>query len=134
MGYLFRASCHKVDAGDRRHSPSDRDGAHSEEPPSCPSQTARLRICIPVPTVDRSVRRPKHQMALSAMTPGQILPSPEPVLLFDDTCGFCNEAVQNVLRHDKKRSLRFASLRGEYGIDLRARHPELNSVDSMVWF
>ena len=68
------------------------------------------------------------------MTPGQILPSPEPVLLFDDTCGFCNEAVQNVLRHDKKRSLRFASLRGEYGIDLRARHPELNSVDSMVWF
>ena len=73
-------------------------------------------------------------MAVSAMTPGQIPPSPEPVLLFDDACGFCNAAVQTVLRHDKKRTLRFASLHGEYGLDLRTRHPELNSIDSMVWF
>jgi predicted DCC family thiol-disulfide oxidoreductase YuxK len=72
-------------------------------------------------------------MALSAMTPGQGLPSQEAILLFDDTCGFCNEAVQTVLRYERKRTLRFASLHGEYGLALRARHPELNSVDSMVW-
>lgn len=59
--------------------------------------------------------------------------SPPPVLLFDDGCGLCNDAVQFVLRHDKQRSLYFASLHGQYGLALRARHPELNSIDSMVW-
>jgi len=59
--------------------------------------------------------------------------SPPAVLLFDDRCGLCNSAVQFVLRHERKHSLRFASLHGEYGLELRARHPELNSVDSMVW-
>jgi predicted DCC family thiol-disulfide oxidoreductase YuxK len=72
--------------------------------------------------------------AFDAMNAGQIPPSPQPVLLFDDACGFCSAVVQTVLRHDKKRTLRFASLNGECGLDLRARHPELNSVDSMVWF
>jgi len=68
------------------------------------------------------------------MTSSQIPASLQPVLLFDDECGFCNAAVQTVLRRDKKRTLRFASLHGEYGLHLRARRPDLNSVDSIVWF
>jgi predicted DCC family thiol-disulfide oxidoreductase YuxK len=38
-----------------------------------------------------------------------------------------------VLRHDRLRTLRFAALQGAYGTGLRARHPELEGVDSMVW-
>ncbi len=56
-----------------------------------------------------------------------------PILLYDGTCGFCAESVQLVLRHDRRKSLRFASLQGDYGISARARHPELEGVDSIVW-
>lgn len=56
-----------------------------------------------------------------------------PVLLYDGTCGFCAESVQLVLRHDRRRTLRFAALQGAYGTALRDRHPELEGVDSMVW-
>jgi predicted DCC family thiol-disulfide oxidoreductase YuxK len=57
-----------------------------------------------------------------------------PVLLFDDTCGFCNAAVQTVLRGEQDHTLLFASLHGGYGLAFRDRHPELRSIDSMVWF
>jgi predicted DCC family thiol-disulfide oxidoreductase YuxK len=56
-----------------------------------------------------------------------------PVLLYDGTCGFCAESVQLVLRHDRRRTLRFAALQGAFGVDVRARHPELARVDSVVW-
>lgn len=57
----------------------------------------------------------------------------EAVLLYDGTCGFCAESVQLVLRHDRRRTLRFASLQGEFGTRIRAGHPELSSVDSVIW-
>jgi predicted DCC family thiol-disulfide oxidoreductase YuxK len=72
------------------------------------------------------------QMSTRAVASGDR--SLDPVLLYDDSCGFCNAAVQTVLRHEKRRTLRFASLRGEYGLDFRARHPEFDAVDSMIWF
>ena len=56
-----------------------------------------------------------------------------PVLLYDGTCGFCAESVQLVLRHDRRGTLRFASLDGTFGRAVLARHPELARVDSMVW-
>jgi len=56
-----------------------------------------------------------------------------PVLLYDGTCGFCAESVQLVLRHDRRRTLRFASLQGAFGAEVRARHPELAGVDTVVW-
>jgi predicted DCC family thiol-disulfide oxidoreductase YuxK len=55
------------------------------------------------------------------------------VLLYDGTCGFCAESVQTVLRHDRRGTLRFAPLNGTFAASLRARHPELGSIDSMVW-
>jgi predicted DCC family thiol-disulfide oxidoreductase YuxK len=61
------------------------------------------------------------------------LPPDGAVLLYDGTCGFCAESVQLVLRHDRRRTLRFASLQGEFGSRVRASHPELNDVDSVVW-
>ena len=56
-----------------------------------------------------------------------------PVLLYDGTCGFCAESVQLVLRHDRRRTLRFAALQGQFGEAVRARHPELRRIDSVVW-
>jgi predicted DCC family thiol-disulfide oxidoreductase YuxK len=56
-----------------------------------------------------------------------------PVLLYDGTCGFCADSVQLVLRHDRRRTLRFASLQGVFGTAVRARHPELAQADSVAW-
>jgi predicted DCC family thiol-disulfide oxidoreductase YuxK len=56
-----------------------------------------------------------------------------PVLLYDGTCGFCADSVQLVLRHDRRRTLRFASLQGVYGTEVRSRHPELSRADTVVW-
>ena len=56
-----------------------------------------------------------------------------PVLLYDDACGLCHASVQFVLQHDKKRTLRFASLEGEFGRSVVDEHPELEGVDSVVW-
>lgn len=61
------------------------------------------------------------------------MPSEPAVLLYDGTCGFCAESVQLVLRHDRRRTLRFASLQGEFGRRIRSGHPELEGVDSVIW-
>jgi len=54
-------------------------------------------------------------------------------LLYDGSCGFCAESVQVVLKHDRRGILRFASLQGEFGMAAIERHPELRTVDSMIW-
>jgi predicted DCC family thiol-disulfide oxidoreductase YuxK len=56
-----------------------------------------------------------------------------PVLLYDGICGFCNGAVQTILRLDPGGTLRFAALQGEFGSDVIARHPDLAGVDSVVF-
>jgi predicted DCC family thiol-disulfide oxidoreductase YuxK len=55
------------------------------------------------------------------------------VLLYDGTCGLCAASVQFVLRHERQHSLRFAALESEQGRAVRARHPGLAGVDSMIW-
>jgi predicted DCC family thiol-disulfide oxidoreductase YuxK len=56
-----------------------------------------------------------------------------PVLLYDGVCGFCNASVQLVLRHDRRRTLRFAPLQGSYAEQVLAHHLDLRGVDSVVW-
>jgi predicted DCC family thiol-disulfide oxidoreductase YuxK len=57
------------------------------------------------------------------------------LLLYDGTCGFCAESVQFVLRHDRRRrTLRFSSLQGPTALEIRSRYPELDVVDSVIWF
>lgn len=63
----------------------------------------------------------------SSHTPGG------PVLVYDGTCGFCAESVQLVLKHDRKKTLRFAALDSEFGRAILKRHPELRDVDSVLW-
>lgn len=39
---------------------------------------------------------------------------PGPVILFDGVCNLCNRFVQLVIRHDRRRQFRFASLQSPY--------------------
>ena len=56
-----------------------------------------------------------------------------PVLLYDGVCGFCNGAVQTILKHDRRGVLRFAALQSAFGQAVLQRHPELAGVDSVVF-
>jgi predicted DCC family thiol-disulfide oxidoreductase YuxK len=38
-----------------------------------------------------------------------------------------------VLRHERTHDLRFAALDSDVGRQVRARHPQLATVDSMIW-
>lgn len=63
--------------------------------------------------------------------------SSAPVLLYDGECGFCARSVQFVLSHEptaQRERLRFAPLQGAFGAKVRAEHPELASIDSVVWY
>src|SRR6478736_8898627 len=55
-----------------------------------------------------------------------------PVLLYDGLCGFCDGTVQFILEHDRRGTLRFATLQGDFARDVIARHPEVAGVDSLV--
>ncbi len=59
--------------------------------------------------------------------------APGPVLLYDGECGMCAGGVQRVLRNDHHGTLRFAPLQGTFGRAVKARHPEVDLVDSMIW-
>lgn len=56
-----------------------------------------------------------------------------PVIVYDGECGFCNSSIQFVLRTDRSRRVRFAPRQGSFGGAVRERHPELQSVVSMIW-
>ena len=57
------------------------------------------------------------------------------ILFYDGTCGFCANSVQFVLAHEsRRRTLHFASLQGELGVKLHEGHPELRTVDSLIWY
>jgi predicted DCC family thiol-disulfide oxidoreductase YuxK len=55
-----------------------------------------------------------------------------PVLLYDGVCGFCNKGVQMILDYDRHGKMRFAALQSDYGKAVRARHPFLENIDSVV--
>ena len=58
-----------------------------------------------------------------------------PIILYDDTCGFCARSVQFVLaREGVRRDLQFARLEGPIAAELMARRPELKSGDSVIWY
>lgn len=59
--------------------------------------------------------------------------SNQPVLLYDGVCGFCNHAVRFLLRVDHRGDLRFAALEGDFARGVIERHPELASLDSLVF-
>jgi predicted DCC family thiol-disulfide oxidoreductase YuxK len=58
---------------------------------------------------------------------------PPRLVLFDGVCGLCDRTVQFLLDHDPDGALSYAALQGETAAAIRARHPELEGVDSVVF-
>lgn len=58
---------------------------------------------------------------------------PPRLVLFDGVCGLCDRTVQFLLDHDPEGALCYAPLQGETAAAIRARHPELAGVDSVVF-
>ena len=55
-----------------------------------------------------------------------------PVLLYDGLSGFCDWTVRSVLARKPDGPMRFAPLQGETAAAIRARHPELREIDSII--
>lgn len=51
--------------------------------------------------------------------------TPPAWILFDGTCGLCDCSVRWLLARDRRGALRFATLEGGIGAEIRERHPEL---------
>lgn len=51
--------------------------------------------------------------------------SPEsPIILYDGVCGLCNRMVQFVLKRDRRKVFRFASLQSGFAAEVLRRHGE----------
>jgi predicted DCC family thiol-disulfide oxidoreductase YuxK len=62
-----------------------------------------------------------------------VKPDTGPVILFDGVCNLCNSAVQFVIRHDKNKVFRFASLQSEAGQSMLAKYDlPANDFNSFV--
>ena len=58
---------------------------------------------------------------------------PFPIILFDGVCNLCNGAVQFIIKRDRKKLFRFASLQSEKGQQLLAEyHLPQNNFSSFV--
>ncbi len=61
------------------------------------------------------------------------LPENKKIVLFDGVCNLCNNAIQRIIKHDKKDIFRFASLQSDFGkklIEERGLDPE--ELDSIM--
>jgi predicted DCC family thiol-disulfide oxidoreductase YuxK len=57
----------------------------------------------------------------------------QPTILFDGICNLCNSAVQFIIRHDKNKIFRFASLQSETGRQLLGQHNlPLDQLNSFI--
>jgi len=54
------------------------------------------------------------------------------VLFYDGDCGFCNEAVQFVMRHERNKMIRFSPFQSAYADVLFRRHGIVNDLRSMI--
>lgn len=55
-----------------------------------------------------------------------------PLLLYDGHCALCHRSVAFALARDPRGVIRYATLDGPHGARVRAAHPELAAVSSVV--
>jgi predicted DCC family thiol-disulfide oxidoreductase YuxK len=72
-------------------------------------------------------------MIATRQHPLELRPPVEPILLYDGACGFCNGLVQFVLARDRRGTLRFAALQGEFARQLSARYPVIAGADTAAY-
>ena len=61
------------------------------------------------------------------------MPSTRAVLLYDGLCGFCDRAIQFIVKRDRNRTLQFAALQGEFAAEVFRQLPYLRGVDSLIF-
>ncbi|MFA5834986.1 MAG: DCC1-like thiol-disulfide oxidoreductase family protein [Bacteroidota bacterium] len=54
------------------------------------------------------------------------------ILLYDGVCGFCNSTIQLIIKHDKKKTMRFAAIQSAFAQQVFERHPILKEIDSLI--
>lgn len=59
-----------------------------------------------------------------------------PIVFFDGVCNLCNRSVQFILRHDRSRRFRFASLQSEAGMRAQAemKNMGMHGQDSVILY
>jgi len=61
------------------------------------------------------------------------LPQNIQIILFDGVCNLCNEAIQVIIKKDKKKIFRYASLQSEIGKQLlKERNINSGKIDSII--
>lgn len=55
-----------------------------------------------------------------------------PIILFDGTCNFCSFWVKYILKRDKKKVFRLASLQANIGQELLQKHHINSKIDAIV--
>ena len=55
------------------------------------------------------------------------------VVFFDGVCTLCQRSVRYLLKHDKKKVLKFASLQGEYAKKILPPE-DLNNLESLLFY
>lgn len=56
-----------------------------------------------------------------------------PILLYDGSCGFCQQSVQFVLQQERTDEVLFAPLQSDFARQIIAKHPHLKDIDSIVF-
>lgn len=59
--------------------------------------------------------------------------NPQLLVLYDGVCGLCDRTIQTLLAADTNHALTFAALQGDTAAAIKARHPNLEGVDSIVF-
>jgi predicted DCC family thiol-disulfide oxidoreductase YuxK len=60
---------------------------------------------------------------------------PKPILFFDGSCNLCDQSVQFVIRHDKKKRFRFAALQSAAGSNALIQSAvSVNAKNSVILF
>lgn len=63
----------------------------------------------------------------------QTYPKGTKIIVFDGVCNLCNNAIQFVIKRDKKRQFRYTSLQGDLGKQLLAeRNIDPTKIDSII--
>ncbi len=77
----------------------------------------------------RSGSPPSGQPKVASAAPEGALP---PIVLFDGICNFCNRWINFIIRKDKKKKFRFATLQSEVGKTLLKQHGIWEKQETVV--
>ncbi len=58
---------------------------------------------------------------------------PNPILLYDGSCGFCQKSVQFILKHERDETIYFTPLQSDLGAQIKKDHPHIEGIDSILF-